>query len=331
MRHGVLAAGNFIVDKVKSIDVYPAQDCLANILAVQVCNGGGPFNLLVDLARLGVKFPLAAAGLVGADGEGDYVRALLKGHGVDTSMLGQTDQSLTASTDVMSVVGTARRTFFHHRGANALLKPDHLSLDKSGARIFYLGYLLLLDGMDQAVGEETGAAVVLKRARELGMVTAVDVVSEDSRRFRDVVVPSLPHIDLLFMNEIEAGRTTGVEVTGAASAARAADQLLRLGVNRAVFIHMPEGAYGRTSDGDGTWQGSVCLPEDMVAGAVGAGDAFAAGVLAGWHEGLGVSECLTQGVGVAAACLTHQTTSDGVGSLADCMALGERFGFRPAT
>ena len=47
-RQGVLAVGNFIVDYVKVIDAYPAQDMLASILSESRSNGGGPYNVLRD-------------------------------------------------------------------------------------------------------------------------------------------------------------------------------------------------------------------------------------------------------------------------------------------
>ena len=65
-RQGILAGGNWIVDNLKVVDTYPQQDALANILSETIGNGGSPFNVLVDLARLGASFPLAGIGLVGA-------------------------------------------------------------------------------------------------------------------------------------------------------------------------------------------------------------------------------------------------------------------------
>ena len=49
-RKGILAGGNFILDQVKIIDAYPEQDMLATILEERICNGGGPYNVLKDLA-----------------------------------------------------------------------------------------------------------------------------------------------------------------------------------------------------------------------------------------------------------------------------------------
>ena len=52
MRSGIAAAGNWIVDRVKVVDHWPEQDTLANIHEEGVGNGGGAFNVLVDLERL---------------------------------------------------------------------------------------------------------------------------------------------------------------------------------------------------------------------------------------------------------------------------------------
>ena len=56
-RVGILAGGNWIVDRVKFIDTYPCQDGLASIRSEVAANGGSPFNLLVDLAKLGARSP----------------------------------------------------------------------------------------------------------------------------------------------------------------------------------------------------------------------------------------------------------------------------------
>ena len=74
-RNGVLAGGNWILDYLKIVDVYPQEDTLANILDEAICNGGSPYNLLVDLAKLGANFPLEAIGLLGDDDAGEMIRA----------------------------------------------------------------------------------------------------------------------------------------------------------------------------------------------------------------------------------------------------------------
>ena len=86
-------------------------------------------------------------------------------------------------------------------------------------------------------------------------------------------------------------------------------------------------AVGATADGLRLRQGSLRLPAGYSQGATGAGDAFAAGMLYGLHEGLGFPERLKLAVGCAAACLADPTPSQGLRPVADCLALAERFGF----
>ncbi|MGC2578239.1 MAG: PfkB family carbohydrate kinase, partial [Terrimicrobiaceae bacterium] len=101
-RNGILAGGNWILDRTKIIDVYPAQDALANILSETSCNGGGPYNVLIDLARLQAPFPLAAVGLVGDDAAGEYIRRDCQAHRIDTRQLHATQEAPTSYTDVMT-------------------------------------------------------------------------------------------------------------------------------------------------------------------------------------------------------------------------------------
>src|ERR1700716_3609103 len=82
-RRGVLAGGNWIIDQVKLIDVYPQPEQLANIRSQAQGTGGAPYNVLVDLAKLGVSFPLLAAGLVGKDALGELILEDCRKHKID--------------------------------------------------------------------------------------------------------------------------------------------------------------------------------------------------------------------------------------------------------
>src|SRR5258708_17689636 len=72
-RRGILAAGNWIIDHVKVVDTWPAQDALATIGAQSDGNGGGPYNVLKDLAKLQCGFPLAGVGTIGRDADGEKI------------------------------------------------------------------------------------------------------------------------------------------------------------------------------------------------------------------------------------------------------------------
>lgn len=334
-RGGIVCGGNWVVDHVKLVDHWPVQETLANIVDECWGNGGAPYNVLKDLARLGAPFPLEGIGLVGDDAHGTRILEDCRRHGIDVGQLRRCPDQPTSYTDVMTEVRTGRRTFFHQRGVNARLAPEHFDFTRTRAKLFHLGYLLLLDGLDSCDARgRPRAAEVLRRAGTAGLRTSLDCVSEPGDRSRRIVLPVLPEVDVLFGNDFEVERLTGIalrpgrDALDAAAVEAAARSLLAHGVRDWVVVHMPEGAHARSRAGEAVWQPSIAMPADCIRGTAGAGDALAAGVLYGLHEGWSMAEALRTGVAVAAASLTAATCSDGVDRLEDCRALEREHGWR---
>ena len=336
-RRGLLADGNWIIDQVKTIDTYPHPEHVSYIHSQHQGTGGSPYNLLLDLARSGARFPLFAAGLVGKDDLGAQIIADCRKHKIDVTHVGTTGKAPTSYTDVMTERATGRRTFFHLRGANTLWNGSDLHFNRIKARIFHLGYLLLLDCLDEPDATYgTKAGKLLAAAQAAGMKTSVDVVSENRGRFATLVAPALKYVDYCILNEFEAGQTTGFHLRDAdgklntVTVRHAAGALLQKGVRDLVVIHFPEGAFARTRRGDDTWQRALKVPAKYITGTAGAGDAFCAGVLLGLHEGWDLLRCLHTGVCIATASLSDPTCTAGVKSLSASLALAKKFGFQPA-
>lgn len=332
---GITAAGNWIVDRVKQVDGLPARGMLVNIRSQSFSPGGAPANVLHDLARLKAPFPLAGLGVVGKDADGQYLRRVFMEQGVDVSGLLVDEAAPTSFTDVMNDETTGDRVFFHHRGANALFSPAHVEIRRLTCRIFHLGYLLLLDEMDKAdPNHGTVAAGLLKQVQAAGILTSLDVVSEESDRFSRLVPPALKYVDYLILNEIETARAVGLTVRDAnrrldgAALVEAVERLYRFGNMRLVAVHMPEGVYMRDQAGRRYARGSLSLPEGYIAGAVGAGDAFCAGMLYGLHEGWEFLEAAGLGNCCAAASLSRPGASEGVLPLQETLLLAQRFSER---
>ena len=340
-RRGIAGGGNWIIDRLYICDRWPHEETLANILTEERGTGGAPYNCLLDIAKFGPDdsgepIPLEGIGLIGDDPNGQFIQADCAAHGIDTSALVVTDQAPTSYTNVMVVQDTGRRTFFHNRGANALFGPEHVPVDRLRARLVHFGYLLLLDRMDEA-DEEFGtvAARILKAFQDAGIATSIDVVSEDSDRFPQIVKPALKYTDYAILNEFEAGKTTGHDVKPDGKvdleALRAsAKDLLDLGVGRLVCVHMPEGGYVLTADGQEVWQPSLQLPRGYIKGAAGAGDAFCAGMLFGIHEGWEIDKSLRLAVCSAAMSLSEPGCTEACTNLTDTLALAEKYPFQPA-
>lgn len=326
-----MGGGNFIVDYVKTIDVYPSEQMLANIRQEYSGSGGAPYNVLRALAKLGADFPLHAIGRIGGDETGSYILEDCRTLGIGTTLLRKAPDAPTSYTLVMVVEGTGKRTFFHQRGANALLCPEDFDFTGLEGFHFHYGYLLLLDRLDEPDSEfGTGAARVLAKAKAAGLTTSIDLVSEDSDRFTRIVPSALKYADIVFMNEFEASRASSVDLVESSVFRfdRVADVHAVLGCAGTLVIHWPEGSAACSADGSIVWQGSVRLPQERIASVVGSGDAVAAGFLFGYLGGMSVEECLKLGVCCAASCVTGYTCTDSILPALDCLSLGERHGFR---
>src|SRR5438552_3775361 len=100
--YGLLAGGNWIIDQVKMIDVYPQPEQLGNIRGQSQGTGGAPYNVLIDLAKSGTPFPLFGAGLVGKDALGEQILDDCRRHKIDVRHINATPKAPTSYTDVMT-------------------------------------------------------------------------------------------------------------------------------------------------------------------------------------------------------------------------------------
>lgn len=336
-RRGVLCAGSLVVDVGKVIDVYPARERLAMIESVSTSTGGPGLNLAMDLSRLGAGFPIDLVGAVGDDANGDFVLEECAKAGIGTERVRRLAGAATSFTDAMVERQGGRRTFFHHLGANARFDPADVDVAASRARILHCGapgIHPLADATDPDGGN--GWSHLLQRARAAGMHTNLELVTLDGPQLRALARPCLPHLDSIVVNELEAGAVTGIEAEAPsadgpvdwATIESMASGLIDLGVHRLAVVHFPAGSVAATPDGRFWRQGSVRIPAETVVSTTGAGDAFAAGVILGVHDGLPVDECLRLGAASAATCVQHPGTSD-VLPAAECLRRAESAGYRP--
>jgi len=325
-RRGICSAGCWTLDRVKLVDRWPQEEALATIESVVRQGGGSAYNLGVDMRKLDPEIPVFAIGLIGADADGDYLFQQAAQHGINVDQLQRTTAAETSYTDVMSVVATGKRTFFHHAGTNDLLTPEHFDFSSSTAKILHLGLLGLHRRLDSAwKSEANGWVSVLKKARAAGLSTNVELVSIEPSQIRTLCEPCLPYLDRLIVNDHEIGGLAGVTTvhnghTDVDACLLAARKVLERGAMELVVVHYPGGAIA--IDAGETWlEPSFVIDAADIVGAVGAGDAFAAGVLYGWHELWTTKDTLKLGHAVAAASLRSATSVGSVVSVDECLAL----------
>ena len=188
--------------------------------------------------------------------------------------------------------------------------------------LLYLAYLLLLEKMDRADAEYgTEAARTLDYMQKKGYKTVVDFVSDAPEKFKAVVMPALPYIDILIVNEIECSSCSGIELRKSdgsmnyANLPAAVDFLLANGVKETAVIHFPEGAAGRQKNGEFIFRPSCYIAKEDIVGSTGAGDAFAAGVIYALHQEWDLASAMELGGASSNFNLRDATATGGAVSL----------------
>ena len=316
-KKGIAVVGTVLVDKIYGIAAYPAVGELTHIRSIDRSVGGLVPNDGIDLKRLAPELDVLAVCKVGDDSDGQFVIDTLKSNGIDVSGVKVAKDETTSFTDVMSIFG-GQRTFFTYPGACASFGYDDIAWDTLDVKMLHLGYFLLLDKVDSGDGLK-----ILKRASELGIKTSIDLVSENSDRY-SLVIPCLPYVDNLIINETEAGNMTGIEPIEE-NLETIADKLLEMGVRERVIIHMPMLGICKSKDGKYTAMPSVDVPRDFIKGKTGAGDAFCSGALLGIHNGVSDEEILEYAQVSAMASLRTADASSGIEKLEKLREMAKQF------
>jgi sugar/nucleoside kinase (ribokinase family) len=316
-RKGICVAGNMIVDILYMVRGLPRPGELTSIQeGISRSTGGALCNVAADLAALDPTLPLSARGRVGADGEGDFILERLSRY-PNIDLAGVTREGITSFTAVMTDVITKERTFFHYRGANAYFCEADISWDTLDAAFLHIGYVLLLDALDQDDDEfGTKMARLLREAQRRGIKTSLDVVSEAGDRFKRLVPRALKFTDYCIINELEAEQVTGVRLREASlipgNMREALEKLLGFGVSTWAVIHCPEGGFGLDTAGHYQAVPSLDLPPGYIKGTVGAGDAFCAGALYAAYKGGTLREGIELGTASAACSLSEPGGTEGM-------------------
>lgn len=186
-----------------------------------------------------------------------------------------------------------------------------------------------IDAPDSEYG--THAARILSEAKRRGMITSIDVVSEQSERARKIVKAALKYTDICCINESEAEAVTGIKIAdnGYVSEERAAEAIRKIkdfGVSKWIVIHTPTIAFGMDVNSEEVVTvKSFKLPEGYIKGSNGAGDAYCSGILYGAHEEKSLYEAMELARATATCSLSENNGTDGMRSYNETLAFAENF------
>jgi len=305
----IICLGILVADIVgRPLRVVPDLGRLVLVDEMSLHTGGCATNTATALARLGL--PVEVIGKVGSDALGDFVLNALTERRIGTRGITRDHDVGTSGTMVM-VAPNGERRFVHYIGANAHLTLQDIDLAMvKAASIIHIGGSLVLPGID---GQPT--AELLRQAHAAGVITFLDTVWDDTGRWMEILAPCLPYVDYFVPSLSEAQALTGLEIP--IEIARA---LLERGVKTVGLKMGEEGCLVMSGDGQ-----AIRLPAFQVdiVDATGAGDAFAAGFIAGVWHGWTLEQTARFANAVGALCVTGLGASGGVRSLSETLSFME--------
>ncbi len=332
MKKGIAVAGNMLVDQLYPVERFARAGELATIVRdMSRSIGGCVCNDIVDLAKLDPDLPLTALGRVGDDPEGEFIlEAMAVNPNVELRHVKK--EGTTSYTLVLADESTSQRTFYQCRGANAVFSEADIPWDALDVDILHIGYILLLDTLDEPDTEYgTKMARLLHSAQSRGIKTSVDVVTETGSRFQKLVCPALRYTDYCIINEVEAGATTGIPLRNPDGTLLrenfrlALEKMKALGVSTWAVIHCPELGAGLDEKGQYVEVPSLRLPAGYIKGTVGAGDAFCSGVLYAAWQGRDLRSAMELGAASAACSLSEPGATEGMRSESEVRELYRKF------
>lgn len=329
-KKGITVAGSLIADIFYEIDTYPKQGFLSTVRATDH-NVGGSGNIILDLAKLDKDLAVKVCAIVGRDAGGKKIMSVLSQYpNIDTKNVTIEDNS--SVTLVMNAADTKQRTFFFVPEASDKFGEEYINWDTLDTKIFLLEYLLLMKKVDSCDNEYgTHAARILCEAKKRGMLTAIDVVTEQSDRAKSIVTAALAYTDICCINESEAEAVTEIVLTKDGilqqdKVFEAMEAIRTKGVSKWVVIHAPRTAFGLDCQtGERFVVPSLRLPDGYIKGSTGAGDAYCSGILYSAHEEKTLKQAMELARACAACSLSENNGTDGMRSYDQVLALGERY------
>ena len=299
---------------------------LASSRTLDATFGGGEANVAISLARLGVDAAFVTA--LPDNDLGDAARLFLAGHGVDVS-------GITCRPGRLGIYflepGAAQRPsrVLYDRSESSFMRagPGDFPWDSllAGATWFHT------TGITPAVSASAAQAAVAgaRAARAAGATVSVDLnyrakLWKWGKAAGDVMADLVAEADVLIGNEEDADKVFGIHAPGSAVADGTVDAAGYASVATQLAERFPRlhtiafTQRGSISASENTWSGVSWTRDGFRVGRsyriapivdrVGAGDAFAAGLIYAILDGRAPDAALE--FAVAASCLKHTIRGD---------------------
>ena len=205
---GIVCAGNIILDEIIEINRWPEIAELSFIENTKYSPGGSAFNVSCNFKYYNAPFEIFTVGCIGDDYRGKKINEICKLNNISNKNIFVLKKKKTSFTNVLISPNNKERTFFYYAGTNDLFNSSNITnklLDHKKIKIFHLGYMCLLKGLEKKdkknkLNLENLFIKIKKRKIDISL----DTITLDRHSHYKKFLKCLKYVDHLIINEKEA-------------------------------------------------------------------------------------------------------------------------------
>lgn len=279
--YDLVTVGHALVDIRIVVERFPRPDEEASVIKQIWGAGGSAVNVAIDGSRLGLKTAIIAK--IGFDSFGRIVVDELLKEGVDISGLRVSSTERTGFT-IVAIDSNGEITMYGYKGAAEELEPQDVASDIIASAGYVHIASLRVDTSMKVV--EIAEKNDVKLSWDPGRILS----TEGLKRLEQLI----RRVDIVMLNNKELAALVGVDPESYREGARVVKDL---GPEIVVVKLGARGVYILSNDVD---EEVLAVKADGVVDTTGAGDAFAAGFIAGLSRGYSIKKAALYANAVAA-------------------------------
>ncbi len=282
---------------VKPVDGFPRLGTADRVDLLDLRTGGCSLNTACVLKKLGVE--TALIGKVGRDVFGDFLYRTIQQRGIDAGPIVR-DPAVKTTSVIVMISSSGERSFLYCPGSAEAMTIDDIDFSIiRRSKIVHVAGIMKLESLDL---QET-----LRRIREAGALVALETDWDVRGRWLEWLGPCLPYVDIFLPSLEEAEMLCGKRIPEDITDFFMQDY----GIKTIALKMGSDGSYIRTG------KDRIRIPayDVKTVDASGAGDAFAAGFLAGFSKGWDMETAGRFASACGALCVTEVGTTEGIKSM----------------
>jgi len=283
----VIGFGALNVDRIYSVERIPGKDEEVFVKELQKHPGGSAANTLAGLARLGME--TGALGIIGDDADGLFILEDLKKEGVDIHGIIRRTIGAFSRTGKAFILSDAEgnRAIIIDPGANDTISYEEIDIEYiKKSRLLHITSFACKNGENSFLTQK-------KLVKEISITVSFDPGNLYAHKGLNALKDIIEKTEVFMPNNKELKILTGKDYV------RGAEEIISLGADIVVVKLGGKGCY--ITNG----KSSVEIPpfHVKVVDTTGAGDAFNAGFLYAYLNGMDLEYCGKLGNLIAAHCV----------------------------